>query len=211
MSTSTGRREAHKQATRAALRAAATRLFTEQGYDVTTVADIARAANVTQRTFYRYFDGKEDLIAGEYRAWLDILAGAIAARPGGEPPLTAVRHAMISVGRQASEDDAPVPLWLFTGKPLAGIRRSGARPLVRLETAISGAILDRAGRDAGPPGAEEEFQAQVTARVSVALFRSAMIRYRELRAGGTASPGLERLVDQAFDVIDPAGRPSPGR
>jgi AcrR family transcriptional regulator len=77
----TGRREAHKQATRAALRAAAMGLFAEQGYDVTTVADIARAADVTQRTFYRYFDGKEDLIAGEYRSWLTLLAGAIRARP----------------------------------------------------------------------------------------------------------------------------------
>jgi AcrR family transcriptional regulator len=211
VSASTGRREAHKQATRAALRTAAKRLFTEQGYEATTVADIARAASVTQRTFYRYFDGKEDLIAGEYRAWLDILAGAIQARPGGEPPMAAVRHAMISVGQQASEDDAPAPLWLFTGKPLAGVRRSGARPLVRLETTISGALLDRAGRDRGPAGPEEKFRAQVIARVSVALFRSAMIRHRELRANDAASPGLEQLLDQAFAVIDPAGRPSPGR
>jgi AcrR family transcriptional regulator len=209
VSASTGRREAHKQATRAALRAAAKRLFTEQGYEVTTVADIARAAGVTQRTFYRYFDGKEDLIAGEYRAWLDLLAGAIRARPGDEPPLAAVRYAMISVGQRASEDGAPAPLWLFTGKPLAGVRRAGARPLVRLETTISGAILDRAG--SGPAGAEEEFRAQVVARVSVALFRSAMIRHRELRNSGAASPGLEHLLDQAFEVIDLAGRPSPGR
>jgi AcrR family transcriptional regulator len=209
VSTSTGRREAHKQATRAALRAAAKRLFTEQGYEVTTVADIARTAGVTQRTFYRYFDGKEDLIAGEYRAWLDILAGAVRARPGDEPPLAAVRHAMISVGQQASTDAAPAPLWLFTGKPLAGVRRAGARPLVRLETTISGAILDRAG--SALAGAEEEYRAQVVARVSVALFRSAMIRHRELRSGGADSPGLEHLLDQAFEVIDPAGRPSPGR
>jgi AcrR family transcriptional regulator len=40
------------------------RLFGGLGYDATTVGDIARAADVTQRTFYRYFDGKEDLIAG---------------------------------------------------------------------------------------------------------------------------------------------------
>ena len=89
-----GRREANKQATRAALTAAAKRLFAERGYEATTVADIASAANVTHRTFYRYFDGKEDLIAGEWRAWLAVLQEAITARPPAEPPLTALRHAM---------------------------------------------------------------------------------------------------------------------
>ena len=207
MTASTGRREAHKQATRTALRAAAKRLFEEQGYDVTTVADIARAANVTQRTFYRYFDGKEDLIAGEYQSWLTIMAGAIRARPSDEPPLTAVWQAMISVGQQASTDDAPAPLWLFTGRPLAGMRRSGSRPLLRLEASIAEALLapGRTGRAGGesPASAEEEFEAHVVARVTVALFRSAMIRHRELPASGGASPEFGVLLGQAFAVIAP--------
>jgi AcrR family transcriptional regulator len=197
----TGRREAHKQATRAALRAAAKRLFTEQGYDVTTVADIARAANVTQRTFYRYFDGKEDLIAGEYRSWLAILASAIAARPADEPPLAAVWRGMVTAGEEASADDAPAPLWLFTGRPLAGMRRGGTRPLLRLEATIADALLDRARPGGGPPGREAEFQTQVVARVAVAAFRSAMIRHRELVASGEPSPGMGVLLGQAFAVI----------
>ena len=206
MTASTGRREAHKQATRTALRAAAKRLFEEQGYDVTTVADIARAANVTQRTFYRYFDGKEDLIAGEYQSWLTIMVGAIRARPSDEPPLTAVWQAMISVGQQASTDDAPAPLWLFTGRPLAGMRRSGSRPLLRLEASIAEALLARGRFGHGgesPASAEEEFEAHVVARVTVALFRSAMIRHRELQASGAASPGFGVLLGQAFAVIAP--------
>src|SRR5690242_16988013 len=51
-----GRREAGKQARRAALTAAAHRLFAEHGYEATTVRDIAAAAGLTERTFYRYFD-----------------------------------------------------------------------------------------------------------------------------------------------------------
>ena len=109
----TGRREASKQATSAALRAAAMRLFAEQGYDATTVADIASAARVTHRTFYRYFDGKEALLSHEFGSWLTTLADAIRARPAAEPPVTAVRHAMLSVSQQASAEPAPVPLWLF--------------------------------------------------------------------------------------------------
>ena len=57
-----GRREAHKQATRQALQQAADRLFAEHGYGATTVRDIAEAAGVTERTFFRYFTGKEELI-----------------------------------------------------------------------------------------------------------------------------------------------------
>ena len=216
MTAPTGRREAHKQATRAALRAAAMRLFAEQGYDVTTVADIARAADVTQRTFYRYFDGKEDLIAGEYRSWLTLLAGAIRARPRGEPPLAAVWQAMISVGQQASVDDSPAPLWLFAGRPLAGMRRGGTFPLLRLEATIADALLNRRAGDgeesataaaaaAGAAGAAPEFEAHVAARVIVAVFRSALIRHRELRASGADSPGFRVLLGQAFAVVTGQG------
>ena len=127
MTAPTGRREASKQATSAALRAAAMRLFAEQGYDATTVADIARAARVTHRTFYRYFDSKEALLSHEFGSWLTTLAAAIRARPAAEPPLTAVRHAMLSVSQQASAEPAQVPLWLFGDRPArAGLRR--ARP-----------------------------------------------------------------------------------
>jgi AcrR family transcriptional regulator len=202
----TGRREAHKQATRAALRAAAMRLFAEQGYDATTVADIARAANVTQRTFYRYFDGKEDLIAGEYGSWLTLVAGAIRARPSDEPPLAAVWQAMNSVAQQADADGAPAPLWLFAGRPLAGMRQSGSRPLLRLEATIAGALLDRraSGEDSAA-GVPPEFEAHVAARVIVAVFRSALIRHRELQASGADSPGPRVLLGQAFTVITGQG------
>ncbi len=167
------RREANKQATRAALRAAAKQLFTERGYAATTVRDIARAAHVTERTFYRYFDGKEGLIAHEYLSWLAILADAIRARPGDEPPFTAVRRAMISVGREASIADAIL--------------------------ARSRALC---GTGDGPADAEEEFRARVIARVAVAALRSAIIRHRELRARGeAAASGIEQLLDTAFAVI----------
>ena len=204
MTAPTGRREASKQATTAALRAAAMRLFAEQGYDATTVADIASAARVTHRTFYRYFDSKEALLSHEFGSWLTMLADAIRARPAAEPPLTAVRRAMLSVSQQASAE--PAPLWLFGDQPArAGLRRSGPRPLLRLEATIAEAVLDRrsAGRTtAAPADPDEEFQAQVIGRVAVAAFRSAVIHHRSLAARGEgASPGVQRLLDQAFAVI----------
>ena len=149
MTAPTGRREASKQATSAALRAAAMRLFAEQGYDATTVADIASAARVTHRTFYRYFDSKEALLSHEFGSWLTMLADAIRARPAAEPPVTAVRRAMLSVSQQASAEPAPAPLWLFAdqpARPAAGRPPAAAAPRGHDHRGGSGPARRRARR-----------------------------------------------------------------
>ena len=94
------RREASKQATRTAVLEAAQRLFALHGYENTTVRAIADAAGVTERTFYRYFDGKEGLLAEEAIDWTEKLCDAIRTRPPEEGPYLAVQHAMIAVARE---------------------------------------------------------------------------------------------------------------
>jgi AcrR family transcriptional regulator len=210
MTAPTGRREASKQATRAALQAAALQLFAERGYDATTVADIARAANVTHRTFYRYFDGKDGLLADQYLTWLAALRSEIMARPAGEAPVMMVWQAMVSAAKRTGSDTGPAPLTVLsqvTGeRQRAGLRQSGIRPLLRLEREVSEALTARfrAGQaeGAGDLDAADEFRAQVIARVTVATFRSALIRYRELLARGESAPGiLKGLLDQAFSIV----------
>jgi AcrR family transcriptional regulator len=223
-----GRREANKQATRIALRSAAKQLFASQGYERTTVRDIAQLANVTERTFYRYFDGKEDLVADEFRTWLEMVKEAIISRPPEEPALLAVRRALLSVASQATTSGAPGPLWLVSASPPAArLWRATARPLLRVEETIASALLARPGANpilAGPDeapaglhadsdsaGPDYDFEAHVLARICVAALRSAIIELRgKLRASEAvpeaagAASDFENLLSRAFAIVTAA-------
>ncbi|WP_240653764.1 TetR family transcriptional regulator [Streptomyces sp. AcE210] len=78
-------RERKKLATWRAIRVAALRLFEEQGYEATTVEQIAAAANVSRATFFNYFAGKEAVVVDqdpeERRDWQTLMD----ARPADEP------------------------------------------------------------------------------------------------------------------------------
>ena len=85
------RRERKKLETRLALEQAALRLFDEKGYDQTTVEDIAEAADVAVRTFFRYFSSKQDVLFGEVVTdRIARLRTELADRPAGENPLDSV-------------------------------------------------------------------------------------------------------------------------
>lgn len=183
------RREARKQETRAAVLEAARHLFALHGYENTTVREIADAAGITERTLYRYFDGKEGLLAEEATAWTEALCDAIRERPPAEAPYVAVQRAMIAV-TDGPSGDGPLTRLIETPRPLELARRSSSRPLRRLETEIAGAVHDRHG---GP----ETFDDQVLGRIAVVVLRSAAIRHRE----PGVSPGLGPLLAEGFAAL----------
>ena len=86
-----GLRERKKRQTRRALADAALRLFAEQGYEQTTIAQIAAAAEVAPRTFFSYFPTKEDVLFGDTDERVDLIREAIADRPPGSS-VTDVLH-----------------------------------------------------------------------------------------------------------------------
>ncbi|MFF7144651.1 MULTISPECIES: TetR/AcrR family transcriptional regulator [Streptomyces] len=69
---------------------AAVDLFTEQGYDATTVAQIAERAGVTKSTFFRHFPDKRELLVAKQEMLCRLLAEGVAAAPEGASPLAAV-------------------------------------------------------------------------------------------------------------------------
>ncbi|MFD9488781.1 TetR/AcrR family transcriptional regulator [Streptomyces sp. NPDC059991] len=98
-----GLRERKKLKTRVAIRRATYRLITEQGYDATTVEQIAEAAEVSPSTVFRYFPTKEDIVlTDEYDP---IMVGELRARPADEPPLESLRHVIDKATRLALEHD----------------------------------------------------------------------------------------------------------
>ena len=89
--TDTGLRERKKQRTREAIVEAALRLFEERGFDQTTIADIAEAADIAPRTFFGYFPSKEDVVFANFPTLFDALAARLRDRPEEETAIDALR------------------------------------------------------------------------------------------------------------------------
>jgi AcrR family transcriptional regulator len=101
------RRERKKRQTRDALLQAALALFDQHGYEHTAVREITDAVDVSERTFFRYFASKEDLVMSFIRDRTEIFVRSLAARPASEEPLTAIRMAFHDslAARPTSPDD----------------------------------------------------------------------------------------------------------
>jgi AcrR family transcriptional regulator len=98
-----GLRERKKVKTRAAIQRHALRLFRVQGYDATTVNQIAEAAEISPSTFFRYFPTKEDVVL--FDALDPILFAVFAAQPPQLSPIEALRRAIHVVFAQMSAED----------------------------------------------------------------------------------------------------------
>jgi AcrR family transcriptional regulator len=153
-------RERKKARTRAAIREHALRLFAEQGYQATTVEQIAAAAEVSPSTFFRYFPTKEDVVLQD--DFDTRMIDALARQPTGLSPLAAIRaatkEALASFGdadmaqlRATTELTLTVPeiraramdefARTIEGIAEALARRAGRRPQDMAVRAIAGAVI----------------------------------------------------------------------
>ncbi|MGH3252884.1 MAG: TetR family transcriptional regulator [Trebonia sp.] len=102
------RRERKKRQTRDALVHVALKLFNAKGYEHTAVREITDAVDVSERTFFRYFASKEDLVLSFISDSTDAFVRELAARPLDEPPFTALTSAFrASLRAQTADEGQP--------------------------------------------------------------------------------------------------------
>ncbi|MER5937043.1 MULTISPECIES: TetR family transcriptional regulator [unclassified Streptomyces] len=146
-------RERKKQRTRDALLRTALELFTSQGYEHTTVDDIADAVDVSQRTFFRYFAGKEEAALGLQEMTVAHFLEAVRARPPHEPPMEALRQAVLEgwdTLHDVIEAVAPVELYLRMYQVVEStpvLLAAHLRKSVEIEEAIARILAEREGVD----------------------------------------------------------------
>jgi len=104
MTTSTGLRELHKQQTQQLISDAASSLFAERGFDGVTVAEVARAAGVSEMTVFNHFPTKEDLFFAKMEFFEERLLDAVRGRATGVSALEAFRRPVVDGCRKLGEN-----------------------------------------------------------------------------------------------------------
>jgi AcrR family transcriptional regulator len=139
-----GLRERKKAKTRAAIRDHALRLIREQGYDATTVEQIADAAEVSPSTFFRYFPTKEDVVLQDDMdlLWLD----SFLAQPAELSPIAAIRAALHEAFANMSSEDMATLRETMDLAAIPAIRARMLDELARTTERLAGAIAARTGR-----------------------------------------------------------------
>ncbi|MGV9644212.1 TetR family transcriptional regulator [Streptomyces sp. NPDC003514] len=196
-------RERKKQRTREALLRTALELFTTRGYEDTTVDDIAGAVDVSQRTFFRYFAGKEEAALALQEMTETHFLRAVRDRPPHEAPMEALRQAVLDSWDSLSkvvESVAPVEVFLrmyqvIESTPVllaAHLRRS-----LEIEEAIARVLAEREGVDV---------DADPRPRLAVAVFGGVMrLTERCWSTGGdTSLDAIRALAVQHLEQVGPA-------
>ena len=158
-----------KPGARGRLEQAALELFIGEGYERTTVAEIAARAGVTERTFFRYFTDKREVLFGGGHELEDFLVRQVAAAPASAGPLDAVASAL-----EAAATDIFAERQVFARQRQTVINSSPdlqERELLKLASltaALAAALRDRG---AGEPGAS------LAAESGTAVFKTAFARW----------------------------------
>ncbi|MFI7008585.1 TetR family transcriptional regulator [Streptomyces sp. NPDC050145] len=128
---------------RGRLAEAALRLYAEQGFDRTTVAEIAASVGVTERTFFRHFTDKREVLFYGAEAALDLVTRAVAGAPESASPMVAVSGALQAFGAFFQEDPQRARNRDAVVSASAELRE---RELVKLDAfslAMAGALRER--------------------------------------------------------------------
>lgn len=200
-----GRRERKKEATRSAIRAAGLELFERQGYNETTVRHIADAADVAERTFYRYYPSKEDLLLEDARVYFEAVEAFVAGRPASESSMAS----LIAVTRElsaafASADETTIALvGMINESTLAQGRLY--RMVNEHQDNLARLFMTRSASGLG----DNTYAAYLAAAAGGTAFLQALGRYLYDKSHSTWEFGLEALRMFAVGLDPEAARDIP--
>ncbi|MFF4231691.1 TetR/AcrR family transcriptional regulator [Streptomyces sp. NPDC001820] len=199
----TGLRESKKRETRQLISDRATRLFIAQGFEETTIAEIAVAARVAKKTVTNYFPRKEDMALDHQEEFVGSLAHTVATRGAGESALTALRHAFETAVA------AQNPVAGFAGPDFARMIDDSPTLSVclrslhdRREDALANALAQATG------SATADITPRTAAALLGAVHRVLFRRIQELTLAGRTNDDIAQAVAdeavRAFDMLEPA-------
>jgi AcrR family transcriptional regulator len=179
--------------TREALRRCALERFARQGFAGASVAEIARDAGVTERTFYRHFASKEAVLFQDFASRLEWFRAALELRPADEPLLDSVRVAVESFpdDREVVRQVARLRASLLSGEVIA-------EQLRRVQGGFAAEIERQARRRLGD-GPEARLHAAVLGHAAAGALLAALRVFGE--RGGGDTDELRELVSQALGLL----------
>ncbi|HSR22866.1 MAG TPA: TetR/AcrR family transcriptional regulator [Candidatus Eisenbacteria bacterium] len=186
-----------KERTRQVIAETALRLFTERGYEHTTIEEIASQAEVGTRTLYRYYPTKEDLVVGTTRPGLRHLVDGLRARPDDEP-LPRALHAILTrfcYILTAERERGLVLRELIESVP--SVRARVYDEIGHTRADLAREIRRRLGSPRGDPTPE------LAAGVVMVVVDLAVVTW----AAGRRSP--QRVVEEAIELLSSGAVPVP--
>lgn len=198
-----GLRESKKRETRRLISDHATRLFMEQGFERTTIAEIAEAARVAKKTVTNYFARKEDMALDHQDAFAASLADTVARRASGESAVVALRRAFLA--SVAAQD----PVAGFAGPEFS--RMIADSPTLtaclrglhdRREEALAEVLTESTGAAAG------DITPHAVAALLGGVHRVLFGRIQELTLAGRANAEIAAVLaeeaERSFDLLGPS-------
>lgn len=185
-----GVRERKRTETRRRVTDAGICLFIEQGYEATTVEQIAQAAGISRRTFFHHFKSKDDILLSLQSGMGEMIADAVRTAPADATPLGAVRDALVSVCAAVPADDMiEIDRLMRTSESVQARKQAG---YVQHEETLFAALRDRW------PQPDRAAGLRLVAMVAIGAVRLATDAFA--REGGARS--MDDLIRQSFGALD---------
>ncbi|MFI0789358.1 TetR/AcrR family transcriptional regulator [Streptomyces lydicus] len=190
-------RERKKLRTRQRISGEATLLFVRHGFDNVTVAEVARAAEVSTMTVFNYFPRKEDLFLDRVPEGRELLIRAVRERGAGEAPLAALRRLVLGLLAQrhplGAVGEGYEHFWRTVRDSPALLAR-GREVVEELERTLAGLLAEAEGGDAERPG----HRSRLAAALIVAGVRTA---YAEAIGRQLAGEAVDEVAAEQVEVV----------